>query len=99
MSGYRLSIRDVTKRPIGGIWVSGVVEGMKFDALVFGEHAEDESFEYQRSRISKLRVLSRGHNKVVFNFDRGIDVAAADETVQSVVDFIAGSLAQKFFEE
>ena len=40
----------------GGVWVNGVIAGHLFEALVFPEHAESESYELGDSRISKLWV-------------------------------------------
>jgi hypothetical protein len=37
--------------------------------------------------------------KVVFNWDRGSDVPAADERTQQIVDFLAEGLAEHLFAE
>ena len=44
------------RKGVGGTWVSGRLSGYRFEALVFPEHAESESYELGRSRISKLWV-------------------------------------------
>lgn len=82
----------------GGTWVSGRLDGFFFDALVFEDHAESEEYELGTSRISKLAVKRIGKNaKWLFNFDRGLDVPAANANVQAVVDFLCEGLAATVF--
>ncbi len=61
-------------------WVIGTVGEYRFNALIFREHAADPAWELADSMISKLWVQHRG--QTVFNWDRGLDVDAANEEVQ-----------------
>lgn len=83
----------------GGAWVTGTIDEFRFDALVFAEHAEHEEYELGRSRISKLWIARQEPRQTVFNFDRGLDIAAATDKTQAVVDFLAGGLADLIFQD
>ena len=70
----------------------------RFEALVFPEHATNREWELGDSRISKLWVqrLPDGRYplaRTVFNWDRGADIPAVDETAQAIVDFLAAGPA------
>ena len=93
--GFDLEITRLTRRPApaGGTWVSGTVAGHRFDALVFAEHAENPEYELGTSRISKLWVQRRADRATVFNFDRGLDVSAADPLAERIVGFLTEGLA------
>jgi hypothetical protein len=96
--GADLRITKTTRRAAGaGTWVIGTVAGFRFDALVFPDHAEQPEFELGESRISKLWIKRLADERVVCNFDRGWDVRPADETTQAVVDFLAATLAKRFY--
>lgn len=85
-------------RAAGGSWVRGKInDEYRFDALVFAEHAEQESFELNQSKISKLWVQRLADRKVMFNFDRGLDVPAVNTEVQVVVDFLCTGLSDLVF--
>jgi hypothetical protein len=90
-----LKITRIERRTsCGGAWVQGKInDTMRFDALVFAEHAESEEFELGQSRISKLWVQDRKTKETLFNFDRGLDVPAANTEAQVVVDFLSVGLA------
>jgi len=90
-----LKITKIERRTsCGGAWVRGTVnDTMRFDALVFAEHAECEEYELGRSRISKLWIQDRKTKTTLFNFDRGLDVPATSTEVQVVVDFLSVGLA------
>jgi hypothetical protein len=92
---------EFTEAPLqaasGGTWVMGRVAGHRFEALVFAEHAENPEWELGDSRISKLWVQRLADRKVVFNWDRGSDVPAADTLTQAIVDFLAAGLAEHAF--
>jgi hypothetical protein len=94
---------EFTEQPLraasGGTWVIGRIAGHRFEALVFPEHAENPAFEIGESRISKLWLQRLSDRKVVFNWDRGSDVPAADERAQQIVDFLAEGLAEHLFAE
>ena len=81
----------------GGAWATGLVAGHRFQALVFPGHAEDPDFELGESRISKLWVQRLADAAVVFNFDRGLDVPAADSAAARVAEFLAAELARRIF--
>ncbi len=82
---------------VGGTWVDGTFDGYKFCALVYQGHAESESYELNGSRISKLYIRRTTDRKTVFNWDRGMDVAAIDDTAQAIVDFLCEGLADYIF--
>ncbi len=81
----------------GGTWVIGLMAGHQFQGLVFRDHAENPAWELGDSRISKLWVRRIADSRVVFNWDRGADVPAADATAARVVDFLAAGLAEHVF--
>jgi hypothetical protein len=90
-----LKITRIQRRTYsGGAWVTGTVnDSLRFDALVFAEHAECEDYELGRSRISKLWIQDRGSCQTLFSFDRGLDVPAGSAEVQVVVDFLCLGLS------
>jgi hypothetical protein len=78
---------------VPGTWVKGTLNGHRFDALVFAEHAESPDYELDQSRISKLWIQSLDNHKVVANFDRGWDIRPTTKIAQAIVDFLAAGLA------
>ena len=93
--GHDLEIRKIDRQPAGGsgIWVTGRLAGLRFEALVFPESAANPDWEIGQSRISKLRVQRLADRSTVFNWDRGADLPANDAVAQAIVDFLAGGLA------
>lgn len=89
--------RQTRRAAVGGTWVIGLVAGHRFQALVFPAHADDPAYEFGASRISKLWVQRQTDRAVVFNFDRGPDVAAQDHAAHAVVEFLAAHLAGRVF--
>jgi hypothetical protein len=91
--GYDLTItRRIPRSSASGTWVSGRIHGHRFEALVFPEQAENREWELDDSRISKLWLQRLADRQEVFNWDRGLDVPAADATVQAIMDFLATGL-------
>lgn len=85
--GDDLQIRKITRQAAGaGKWAIGSVAGHHFEALVFPAHADDPEFELGQSQISKLWIKRIEADREVFNWDRGADVPAADDTTHAVVD-------------
>jgi len=98
--GFDLAITETTRRASGGgIWVCGTLCGHRFDALVFPEHAANPEWEIGDSRISKLWIQRIADKREVFNWDRGPDRMAADDTTLQIVDFLAGGLADHIYAE
>jgi hypothetical protein len=98
--GDDLEITKTTRRASGGgTWVSGRLAGHRFDALVFPEHAENAEWELGDSRISKLWVQRLADKQTVFNWDRGMDVAATTDIARAIVDFLAAGLADHVYAE
>jgi len=96
--GYDFEITKTTRRAAGaGTWVIGRIAGYRFDALVFPAHAECPDWELGESRISKLWLQRTADRATVFNWDRGADVAAANDEVQALVDFLAAGLADHIY--
>lgn len=90
MLAETLEITSVKDREYGnGTWVSGKVDGYKFQCLVFSDHAECEEYELNGTKISKLWIRRESDKATVFNFDRGIDVPAADGEVEQLIELIA----------
>jgi hypothetical protein len=80
-----------------GAWVSGTIAGHRFDALVFPEHAESETYELGTSKISKLWIQRLSDKTTVLNFDRGWDVRPTDDLATRIMDFLAAGLADTVF--
>jgi hypothetical protein len=95
--GEDLQIIRTERRAVGGTWVSGTLHGHRFDALVFPEHAADPDYEIEDSRISKLWLRREADQRVVYNFDRGLDVEAADPTTKGIVEFLCAGLAESVY--
>jgi hypothetical protein len=96
--GHDLEFTDTTRRAlVGGSWVCGTIHGHRFEALVFSEHAENPEYEISDSRISKLWIQRLADKKVVYNWDRGADIAAADKTAGAIVDFLCAGLAESTY--
>jgi hypothetical protein len=96
--GEDLQINKTTRRAAGsGTWVSGTLNGHRFDALVFPEHAEVADWELGDSRISKLWLQRIADRVEVFNWDRGADRPAADATAAAIVEFLAAGLAEHVY--
>ena len=92
--GDDLEITRTTRRAAGaGTWVCGRMNGHRFDALVFSEHAEVESYELDQSQISKLWLQRLNDKTEVANFDRGWDVQPKTDEAAAIVDFLAAGLA------
>jgi len=95
-----LMITQVVQREIApGTWVSGRMHGHRFEALVFAEHAANADWELGDSRISKLWIQRLADGQVVFNWDRGPDIPAADEVAGAIADFLAGGLADYVYHD
>ncbi len=93
--GEDLRITKTTRRASGaGTWVIGTLNGHRFNALVFPEHAENPAFEMGDSRISKLWVQRLADKATVVNFDRGWDVQPTTDIANEIVGFLAAGLAE-----
>jgi hypothetical protein len=93
--GDDLTITERTPRAYGpGTRVTGTLNGHRFVALVFSEHAKSSCFELGKSRISKLWLERLSDGNVVCNFDRGWDIRPTDLTAAAVADFLAAGLAE-----
>ena len=96
--GDDLQITKTSRRASGGgTWVSGTIAGYRFDALVFPEHADNPEWELGDSRISKLWIARLKNKETVFNWDRGMDMPAASDKTQAVVDFLCAGLADHIY--
>ncbi len=84
-------------RPTGGTWVSGTIAGHAFEALVFPQHAESESYELAQSRISKLHLSHQITKRTAASFDRGWDVTPTSDMAKAIVDVLASGLAETVF--
>jgi len=96
--GHDLEMTKTTRRASGaGTWVSGTLSGHSFEALVFPEHADNPEWEIGKSRISKLWIQRLADKREVFNWDRGADVPATDDLTRTIIDFLAGGLADHIY--
>jgi hypothetical protein len=96
--GDDLEITKITRQAAGaGTWICGRLNGHRFDALVFREHAESEDFELADSRISKIWVQHLADRQTVANFDRGWDVRPTTNEASAIVDFLAAGLADHVY--
>src|SRR5687768_8667377 len=96
--GHDLVLNKPERREsVPGRWVTGCLNGHYFEALVFEEHAEDPGYEIGDSRISKLYIRRQSDKQEVFNWDRGQDIPAADDTTKAIVDFLAAGLAEAVY--
>jgi hypothetical protein len=84
-------------QPVGRTWVRGCVGPYYFNALVFPEHALNPSYEIGRSRISKLYLERLSDGKVVYNWDRGLDVPSRNKATRRTVSLLADKLASMVF--
>lgn len=92
-------VRRSRRTGVPGTWAKGTLNGHRFEALVFSEHAESPDYELDDSRISKLWVQSLGDHKVVASFDRGWDIRPATKVAQAIVDFLAAGLADHIYHQ
>jgi hypothetical protein len=83
----------------GGTWIAGRVAGHAFEALVWRGPAADPAWEIAASRITKLWVRRLADRTMVFEWDRGPVVSAADPVTARVVDFLVAGLAEHAFGE
>ena len=91
---YDLQVTKTTRRAAGGgTWIEGTINDYRFNALVFPQHAQTESFEIGQSRISKLWLADRKTRQTVYHWDRGLDLAATTPAVEGVVEFLSEGLA------
>ncbi|HLP84890.1 MAG TPA: hypothetical protein VK157_11125 [Phycisphaerales bacterium] len=95
IASLHISKRD--GRPTGGTWVHGTIASHTFEALVFPEHAESESYELARSRISKLHLSHEVTKRTAAAFDRGWEVTPTSDMAKAIVDVLASGLAETVF--
>jgi len=90
-----LEIQTIVHREsTGGAWVGGNIAGHQFAALVFPEPAANLAWEIPgSSRISKLWIKRIDDGTVVYNWDRGEDVAPRSEAAAKLVGLLAAGLA------
>ena len=97
--GSDFEITSVKPQALGGTgtWVDGRLDGHRFQALVFKDHADNPEWELGDSRISKLWIQRLNDKQTVYSWDRGMDQPAADALVAAIADFLAGGLAHHIF--
>lgn len=98
--GAMLDTLEVAKQSVrkaGGTWVTGTIGGHRFEALVFGTHADDPAFELDDSRISKLSIREGVTDTEVANFDRGWGTKPTTDAARAIVDLLASGLAELVF--
>jgi len=90
-TGDDLTITKTTRQG-AGTWVCGRLNGHRFDALVFPQHAENPEYELGESQISKLFLRRLADKTEVANFDRGWDVRPT--TDEASATFYVATLAR-----
>ncbi|MBK8270181.1 MAG: hypothetical protein IPK83_18540 [Planctomycetes bacterium] len=98
LDSFQIKRIDKRNHGGGGTWVMGTIGGHKFEALVFAEHAECESYELDKSKISKLWLQKIGEPKPAAHFDRGWDVRPTTKIAQIIVESLCESMAETVFE-
>ena len=93
-----LQIKKTEGRKVGGVWVTGTIANHYFEALVFPEQAECESYGLGDSRISKLYMRRSADRLTVANFDRGWDIQPANDVARELVDLLAAGLPELIFD-
>ena len=66
-----------------GKWVDGTCDDLHFQAQVFSVGSK---YGLKKSAVSRIWI-KRG-NKVVYNYDRGIDIRSRDPEVQRLKNYI-----------
>lgn len=95
-----LDITSIKQRSIANAaWVSGMMGGHRFEALVFPEHAENPDYEIDDSRISKLWVQRIEDRATVYNWDRGQDIEPATPIAAKIVGLLVAGLADHIYGE
>jgi hypothetical protein len=99
--GANLSVATIEGRQAsaGGAWVSGTLNGHRFQALAFPAHAECPNYELGTSRISKLWLQRMADKACVANFDRGWDIRPTTRAAAAIVDFLAAGLADLVYHQ
>jgi hypothetical protein len=93
--GDDLQISEITPRKsAGGIWVTGSLNGHRFEALVFNDHADHPENEMGLSRIAKFRLRRESDQKEVCHFDRGWNLEPATDEAIAIANFLAAGLAE-----
>jgi hypothetical protein len=84
-----------TPLPSAGLsgWIAGRIQGFRFEAKVYPEHALQPAFEIAKSRISKLELRRLDTGTVAYAWDRGLDRPAEDAEAQTAVVALAERLA------
>jgi hypothetical protein len=90
-------------RAVGGdsTWVSGTVNGHRFEAKIYGRHASNHDWEIGRSRISKLEVRRLEDDRCVFSWNRGSEPLEKDplekeSRTRLIVEFLTTGALDKF---
>lgn len=89
-----LQLTDICRRAASGVWVRSRLSGHRFEALVFPHHATEASWELGDSRLAKLWLGREADREVVYHWDRGEDMPAADQTALAIVKFRAAGIAE-----
>jgi hypothetical protein len=93
--GDDLKISEITPRKsAGGTWVTGSLNGHRFEALVFEDHANVPENEMGISRIAKFWLRRESDQKEVCHFDRGWDLEPETEEATAIANFLAAGLAE-----
>ena len=85
--------RKKRRATCNGTWAIGTLNGYRFQALVFPEHAECSDFELHASRISKLWLKRTDNGETMANFDRGWDIRPRTKHAGRTIEFLAANLA------
>ena len=78
------------------LW-TGRIGTFRFTAQVYAEHPACASYEIERSRITRLELRRVDNDRLVYAWDRGLDLLAIDATTQGAVDTLAQQLAELIY--
>jgi len=93
----QLRITSISKRPAVGVWVKGTLMRFTFEALVFRKHAVCPDYEIEQSRISKLFIRRQSDLAILYAWDRGLDIVAANAGAKRAVNILCARLASLVF--
>lgn len=106
-STVKASKKVIADRQMGGKWYNGIIDGFKWQALIFDEPShfgidlsefgyEDQDYWDENNgssgKISKLWVGDEQSGETIINYDRGWDILPADEFAQGLFDAVIAEL-------
>ena len=66
------------------MWSTGTFQGYSYEVKHYAEPST--LYGYKASRMSKIEI--RKDNRVMFRYDRGLDIPAQDQGTEEVLEFL-----------